>query len=248
MFRISVARFGVLATHLTLFIPVCTAGENVFAWVNTVDPIPQGHFQIKNFITIEAQDSSEPPVSVRSGLEYGIAPNAEAALYVNTSSEQEHAYDSFSLQSKFMFLTPFTNPIGAALFFQGDVGQDASAVDGRLIVQKNFLDDTLVWSLDSGAAFRSFEETQNQVAANISTGLTYRFVRNWNVGFELLNRNISGLDAGHRLTLLLGPTLHYANQRWWLTFNALFTATESRTSAWQDSPGLSFRIISGITF
>lgn len=203
-------------------------GENVLAWANGVEPLPRGGWQAKQFLTTR-MGQEKTKWMLRTGVEHGLIDHLETALYVNTGAGSQEGFHSVSLEGKYMFLTPFTNEVGAAVFVQGGFGPDLCYGQGRLLVQKNFLEDTLVYGLDLGLTGKT-GCGQDQVSFEAATGLSYRIMRNWTAGFELLSENrIGGAERGAHL--YVGPTLHYATQKWWLTLNTMFGVAETDTSA-----------------
>ena len=56
----------------------------------------------------------------------------------------ESKYVGVSLEGIYRVLSPYIHPIGLALYLEPTVGPGLRELESRLILQKNFLDDTLV--------------------------------------------------------------------------------------------------------
>jgi hypothetical protein len=130
-------------------------------------------------------------------------------------------------------VSPYTHPIGVAIYEEPTFGAGFTESETKLILQKNFLDDRLVvagnltyapeWrrlSSDSNPAKKSIQE---ETDANVDLGAAYRFARKWSAGFELLNeREFNSYNFTHESNsgYFLGPVVHYGGKHFFAT--ALF--------------------------
>lgn len=192
----------------------------------------------------------------RTELEYGLTDNWSISGYLNYSyiSASNNSvfhdtrgldipavhnpslpysalrFDSVSVESVYRLFSPKQAPIGLALYMEPEIGPRERALELRLIIQKNFLDNRLIlaanvmgepnWE-DEGSG-----ETESATALEFALGLSYRTAPNWRIALEFLNHNefrgIGINQSRHEYSaLFLGPTVHYESQRWWATLTIL---------------------------
>ncbi len=96
----------------------------------------------------------------------------------------------------------------------------------EIILQKNFLDDTLITALNLGVEWawgkQPAEQYPREFSMQAAAGVSYRFARNWFVGVEGHVRSeypLFDLGLFEHVAVYAGPTLHYAAKRWWATLS-----------------------------
>ena len=134
-------------------------------------------------------------------------------------------------------------PVGLAVYFEPTIGPQTRELESRLILQKNFLDDQLVFAFnatvaqewrylhgDPSAPLGSEEAADHwdkETDVNFGLATSYRFASNWSAGLELINeREWAGLDPFHanmrtNVAYYWGPTLHYAGEHLFATLTVL---------------------------
>jgi hypothetical protein len=245
------------------------AGESQFGYVYTTDLLPKGKKEIEQWMTWRHQKSQGTfdVWEGRTEFEYGVSENVQLAAYANyakthayhdgvdgatappeTFAETQVAPDTNysdtkfiggSLEAIYRVLSPYKDPIGLAFYLEPTVGRGLRKLEERMIIQKNFLDDTLVlgtnvtveqegrWLPADPSADPDSEEAvdhwDHETDLNIGVAASYRFIANWSAGFELLNeREFSSfniIDGSTRTNdaYYLGPTLHYGGKRFFVT-------------------------------
>jgi hypothetical protein len=193
-------------------------------------------------------------------LFHHVYDNVEWAPYVDTQGGPGGSFNKaqvggFQITGKYNVLNPFTNPIGMALGFSYD-RRSAYRLDGaaieqdsfipRLFLQKNFLDDTLIWSMSGAWEFErrtSPGVLEEEMAPDVAMGISYRIRPNLYIGLETrfqsdfltpkeegvpVEGRISNWDLGDfrlgdqfQWGLYVGPSVHYSQKNWWLTVGAL---------------------------
>ena len=98
-----------------------------------------------------------------------------------------------------------------------------------IILQKNFLDDTLTLGLNFTYApeLRYLADTpggakswQEETDVNLDFGASYRFIENWSAGFEFLNeREFNSYDFTQATNngYFIGPSVHYGGKGFFVT-------------------------------
>lgn len=143
-------------------------------------------------------------------------PNAH---YNNT------AYIATDVESIFRILSPYEHFLGFGVYSEERAGKDFFETENRLLFQKNFRDDRVVLA----ANFTYAPELRanpgplslNETDINQDYGATYRFIRNWSLGAELLNEREfnSWTFWKHEINdaYFAGPSLHYGGRHFFAT-------------------------------
>jgi hypothetical protein len=116
-----------------------------------------------------------------------------------------------------------------AIYEKPTVGPKHFNSESKIIVQKNFLDDTLITALnwdytptfsyltnDDGSG-HSWQENTN---VTTSFGVSYRFMANWSAGFEFQNESLYKSFNFTKETdsaFEIGPTIHYGGRSFYVT-------------------------------
>ena len=173
---------------------------------------------------------------------------------------KETQYAGFELAMKYNFLSPYKDFIGLSLALSyerrekyrldgADIEQDSFVITP--LFQKDFLDDTLVFAFNPKIEFERRTSTgilEEEIAFDISAGVSYRVAPKWFIGLELRhqsdylspynteeqhyedpelqpsNFDFTDITIGtrHQYGLYIGPTVHYAEQSWWITAGVLW--------------------------
>jgi hypothetical protein len=241
---------------LGLLIPLAKADEALFGYIYTTDSIPAGHWEYEQIHTVRHGKARGVygAVDLRNEIEYGVTDRFSAAVYLNSSFlRTAHAYDAedpsidladrsdfgingVSFEFKYRLLSPYLDPVGLSLYAEPEMGiRDAKtgenvierAIEFRVILQKNFLDDTLVVASNlmlEPEWERAGEENLRELFAELTLGASYRFLPKWWVGVELRNhREFPDMDFGKQehSAFFLGPSVHYGVEKWWATVTVL---------------------------
>jgi hypothetical protein len=147
-------------------------------------------------------------------------------------------FTGVSAEGIYRLSSPYTNPIGVAIYARPTVGAGLRELESRLILQKNFLDDRMViaFNLDVDYDWRAIPRQSGgndssasdhgwtrQSGIDLGLGGSYRFASGWSAGLELQNeRGFEGIEpfsAGARtdVAYYLGPSIHYADQHLFVT-------------------------------
>ena len=98
-----------------------------------------------------------------------------------------------------------------------------------LAYQKNFLDDTLIFTANAGFQLawgkKPAEEYDHELSLKVGTGLSYRFAPNWFAGVEThLVGEYPQFKQFEHAVLFVGPSIHYGAKRWWATLSWAYQA------------------------
>ena len=191
-----------------------------------------------------------------SGIETGNDPVHETQQ-ANGGSVDQFKVGGFEINAKYNILSPYKDIIGLTLGLAYERRDryrlDGAAIDQDSIVpkiylQKNFLDDTLVFGVLAKMELErrvSPGVLEEEIAFDVAAGVSYRIAPKWNVGFEFrhqsdylcveengipeANVECSEFDFGDfnigdqfQNGNYVGPSIHYAEQKWFATAGLLF--------------------------
>jgi hypothetical protein len=164
---------------------------------------------------------------------------------VPENSGLENRYNKFrfhsvSIENIYRLFSPYTNPVGGAVVFEPTMGPKDYALDQRFVLQKNFMEDRMViplnlryklnWNKKTGGSGRpdlsqNTERWDKKSEFEYTTGILYRFIRNWSAGAEFKGVHTApSFKPGdiQNAAFFMGPTLHYGGRRFWATLSVLF--------------------------
>lgn len=169
-------------------------------------------------------------------------------------------YAGYEFSLKYNVLSPYKDALGLslALGFEkreryrldgADINQDSFVT--TVLLQKNWLDNTLSWATNIKTEFERRKSPgilEEEIAFDISTGISYRFAPKHFIGLEYRRQqdHLSPFDTEigayeepslqpsefdftnfrvgtrHQYGDYLGPTYHYAEKNWWITTGILW--------------------------
>jgi len=235
------------------------ADEQYFGYTYGAEVLPKGETEMELWATdrrgkdeghYDAQD-------YKVELEHGFTDRFTVSGYANFVShhirgldpdfertDRDFAFQGLSAEFKYNVLSPFKDGIGLTLYAEPGWSRIHSVesekgteyeLELKAIVQKNFLDDRLIW-----AANLTFEpewekekeevvpgvtesEWEKELKLEISSGLSYRLAPGWYAGVEGRYASVYP-DWTNRLrretyAIFAGPTLHYGGKKWAATLS-----------------------------
>jgi opacity protein-like surface antigen len=166
-------------------------------------------------------------------------------------------YGGFELSFKYNILSPYKDALGLSVggsyerrekyrLDGADIDQDSFVAS--LFLQKNFIDNTLIFVLNPKVEFerrKSPGVLEEEIALDVAAGVSYRIAPKWFIGLEFrhqsdyLNPQEDGefdpelerssfdltdwkVGSQHQAGNYLGPTVHYAEKEWWATAGVLW--------------------------
>jgi hypothetical protein len=244
------------------------ADEQIFGYLYTPDTLPKGSFEFEQWVTANYKQSQGDYLNLpmRSELEYGFTDDFQGSIYLNYSYINAYRngvsgetgglgipqnanpdarftatrWDSVSAEFIYRILSAYKDPLGFGVYFEPAYGPRESELEGKLLFQKNFLEDRLVfamnlnfeweWEKKTGKLDPEGPEaatTERESNFELQLGASYLFVPGWRAGLEYRNVNHY---VGHTLfsqsnkewqASFLGPNIHYGAKDWWMTLAAL---------------------------
>ncbi len=233
------------------------ADENLFGYTYGAETLPAGRAELYTWQTVRVDKGRGDYLGwdQKFEVEYGITDRLQVSFYANTSfvdisnvpgfedKDADFGFWSTQMALKYNILSPFKDPVGLAFYIEpgyiardnrSGESEDAFELETMVILQKNFLDDTLIWSTNLFAEFEWADGEQGW-GPTVFTGLAYRFAPNWFIGVEgHWDADFEGLqwDDAQHWDVFAGPVLHYGAEKWWATLSV-----QKNLASWPETPG-----------
>ncbi len=248
-------RLILFATAALVFLkPSARADEQLWGFVRGAETLPAHRSEVYQFITVRTGKAEGTYVGsdFETEYEYGFTDRFQASV----SLEQHYFYNQGvdgdrdaldnrnnyrlgggALSAKYRLLSPFKDPVGLALRLEGGylindevdgLRQHERYLKPEIDLQKDFLDDTLIFALNMAAEWawgkQPAEEYPREFSYEVAAAGTYRFAPNWFAGVEAHTRAeypLFDLYKFEHRVFYAGPSLHYSQKNWWatLTYN-----------------------------
>jgi len=249
---------ALVALIFVSFTPFAVAGDSPFGYVYTTDVHPKGNWEVEQWVTNRHGQSqgTYDAWQYRTELEYGLTDNLQVSLYANYAHVNAYRnrtdgttgpgafipddvdpdnrysktfFESFSNEWIYRVFSPYKDPVGLAFYIEPSVGSNTREFEAKVLLQKNFLEDQLIWAANLTAAYekeRFHGEWEKESEAELATGISYRFVPRWNAGLEYRHHRGYegygfGADKREYAANFFGPSVHYADKSWWVTVSYL---------------------------
>jgi hypothetical protein len=245
------------------------ADEPLLGFLYTTDLLPKGGTEVEQWATWRHKKAAGTfdLVEGQTELSYGVSENLQVSGYLiydwtqayhngpdgtTTAPEQYSAYfpgpdahfskwlfQGFAGEVLWRVASPYTDPVGIALYIEPIVGPHFRELEVKGIFQKNYMDDRLVvvgnmtWAPEfrpvPGDPYADSTDIASRPNLNIETdlnfgvGASYRFAPKWSAGAEIqTEREINGMNIfDHKqwmgVAYYAGPTLHYADKSFFAT-------------------------------
>ncbi len=268
------------------------ADERYFGYTYSAEPMPKGETEVELWATDRRgkADGHFDAQDYRIEVEHGVTDRLTVAGYANLAShhirglepefddtDRDFAFRGLSAEFKYNVLSPYKDGFGLTLYAEpawsrihggGEKGTEYE-LELKAILQKNFLDDKLIWATNftfepewerekelDELTGETEVEWEKELKLEVSTGLSYRVAPGWFAGIEGRYSSVypDWTNGLHRETyaVFAGPAVHYAAKKWWVTASVmpqLFgKPSPSRSLALDEFEKREFRLILGYEF
>ena len=180
-------------------------------------------------------------------FERGLTDRLQVAFYLNTSGHDIAGHStlpdtsSFGVEGvrtafKYSIASPYRHPLGVAVYVEPEFSRRDRvtgapitewAIESKLLLQKQLLSDRVSTAVNvtyehewEREAEDGEVETERESALEVSAGANYRVANAWFLGVEgRWHAAYEGawLNEQEHRAWFLGPTVHWRQQRWWMT-------------------------------
>lgn len=226
------------------------ASSGNFGYLYTADTHGKGTWEYEQYNTLRSGkgEGDYNALDARFALETGITDKLQMSVYLNTSyvnikdnpdfsNINEFDVNGISVEFLYNILSPYKDSMGLALYFEPEVDVRSSksgqitnkrAIDMKLILQKNFMDDTLITALNLQLEpewkRNAAGDYTKGLEAGVYAGVTYRVMDKTYAGVEVVN-NFEYADMNFAdqefYAWFVGPTVTYGSEKFWWTLTAL---------------------------
>jgi hypothetical protein len=222
-------RIFLMAAGFMALAQTALADDQPFISLYTTDIEAAQEHEIEQRILFTAQKPGEAYAGIESNtaFEYGVTDDFQISGYANYDWDRTRLHAPLSpaaTESEFgvsgeaiyRFLNVYFDPVGLAVYLEPGYSPHARALEGKILLQKNFLNDDLRiafnanfenrWEHDAGAWHRGS-------AIEMRLGAAYNLTPEWSLCAEFSNENeYDGLVGSGRPVSNLyyaGPTISY---------------------------------------
>lgn len=230
-------RWLALTTSLSLWLTplLAQANDRHFAYSYESAVLAPGMREIEVWNTFRARRPRYfSAFDHRLEFEVGLVDRLQTAFYLNFSGvtnedafgkrSSRFEYRGISSEWKLKLLDPVADPLGLALYGEGELGTDFGEIEAKVILDKRagpllFASNVIAAREWSFASSHTTAETELEITAAAS----YFFTPSIALGLE--GRALGEISDGdlEYATTYAGPVLAYAQQSWWAVI----------TPAWQ---------------
>lgn len=211
------------------------AAERDFSYTHQSDVLAPGQHELELWTTWQGgrEDQQFRRVDSRLEIEIGIAPQTQAAIYLNhrrTSSNgvSESEFEGVSFELKRRLTDPASGGPGFALYSELTVNGGETEIEAKAIGDYH----TGAWTFAANlTAEAEWEDEPNANGDGATTheefgllgtvGITRQLADGWSLGLEAENRNPISEGTWESSTIWAGPVLHVSNPSLWATLTVL---------------------------
>ncbi len=242
--------------------PELMADENVFGFTYGAETLPKGASEVYQIVTSRTgkADGSYSALDFQTEIEHGFTDRLQGSLYLNGISHNisgvsgradrnQARFNGFQTSLKYNLRSVDRGGWGVSVYlepgykrYSGNSGkrEDIYFLEPKLLLQRNYLDDTLIWATNLGAEFEREHDIaagqwESELELEATSGLTYRFAPGWFAGVEGVFTSAYAhmhLDDLAEYAVFFGPNVHYAGTRWWATMAVL-----PQVTGWPENKG-----------
>lgn len=223
---------GLVATAST------RADERRFTYVYEPETLPQGAFELENWVTFRSQRTAAVGKDdyvrwdLRQELEYGVTDRYTVALYLNQTAQDyrdpakgvdtsSFDWKGVSLENRYNVLNPAEHKIGLTLYLEGRYSGEEAALEQKLILGQRHGNWKWAFNLEHETEWKdSLRKREGELGASL--GVARDLGKHWALGFEFRNENVlPQYHSWENSALFLGPALSYRHEKWWAALTVM---------------------------
>ena len=229
----SFASIPVLAA-LTLIaaLPSATkAAERRFTYSYETTTMPKGTWEFEQWATWKGY-ANRDRFEFRHELEYGLADNLQLGLYLSdwlTDPDQgdtEVEWRTAGAEVIYSLSDPTKDAIGSALYGEFLIGPEKFALEGKLLLQKNFGPLALVYNFVLEAEWEGADYEEEIGVIENTAGISYQISPSFLIGAEAVHEvEFEGWEESGDNVISVGPNISFRKGSFFTTVTGLFQVT-----------------------
>jgi hypothetical protein len=226
------------------------ASERRFAFSYETTTLPKGSLEFEPWFTYKHY-SDKDRFEFRYELEYGVTDAFQLAAYLSDWSltDQDKGgtdteWQSAGLEAVYALSDPNKDALGSALYGEVLLGPESFALEGKILLQKNFGPLALVYNGVVEAEWEGHDYEEKVGVWENTLGLSYQFSPGFSAGVEAVHEIefADWSDAGEHV-VSVGPNVSLRSKGCYATLAALFQATDV-----EGEPDAELRLLLGFSF
>jgi len=226
-----------IASFLLLSSMSLLAQDRVFNYTYQSAVLNKGEKELEVWTTV-LQGKTDYYREIQNRVEYeiGLGSNLQTAFYIN--SKQKAAFEtssgeivmssteiSFSNEWKYKFSDPVADRVGFAGYAEFTVATDELEIELKAILDKKIGKTThalnFTFEPEWGTTTSNGKvTTATELKYDINYGFSYNINKHWNLGGEIINRNVYlKEDKFTHSALFAGPTVAYFMDKFWINLS-----------------------------
>lgn len=226
------------------------ANERRFVYSYETTTMPKGSLEFEPWFTYKHYDDKDR-FEFRYELEYGVTDNFQIAAYLSDwritdldDGETEAEWRTAGMEAIYSLSDPNKDWLGSALYGEVLIGPEKFALEGKLLLQKNFGPLALVYNAVVEAEWEGSNYDEKVGVWENTFGVSYQLNPNFTVGVEALHEVefADWSEAGDHV-FYAGPNLSYRTKGFFATVAGLVQASDV-----DGEPEAQVRLLMGFTF
>jgi hypothetical protein len=229
------------------------AGERRFTYSYEATTAPVGEVEFEQWVTWQARrgaGGNADQFDFRHEFEFGLTQHLQLGLYLSdwsvtrSGGRTEADWSNFGAEAIWNLTNPSTDWLGSAIYGEVKVGDELFALEGKLILQKNFGPWVVVYNAAVEAEWEG-RHFRDQVGVFEQTaGVSYQVSPRLTIGAEILHEvEFEEWKHAGEHAFYAGPNVSFRSRKWFATATVLFQATGI-----ESEPDVQSRIIFGFHF
>jgi hypothetical protein len=232
---------------------LASAGERRFAFSYETNTAAPGVVEYEQWVTWKAHQGDNHDFSrfeFRHELEFGITDRLQLGLYLadwrltTGTSEDGAEYRTSGIEAIYQLTDPQKSLFGSALYGEVLLGPEKFALEGKLLLQKNFGPFVAVYNTIVEAEWEGSGYKEKVGVWENTFGLSYQVTPQFLVGLEATHEIEfeDWSEAGDHV-VYVGPNVSYRKGNFYATIAPLF-----QVSGVSGEPDFTTRLIFGFNF
>lgn len=228
------------------------ATERSFTFTYEVTTNPKGSIEYEQWATWEATRGAERinEFKFREELEFGLTDHLQLGLYLSdwsvehTAGHTDTKWEDAGAEFIWNLSNPTTDFLGSALYLETRLGDEQFALEGKILLQKNFGKFIVAYNGVYEAEWEGPDYDERGGAVEQNVGVSYEFTPHFSAGVELFHAmELDDFSVKGKGALYAGPVASVKYGKWFATTTVLFQTTDR-----EEEPDVQTRLIFGIRF